>query len=167
MTYTNDSAILFDVEIHFLADIDPSGTREGWGGPLPADDDIIQVQSPFGPPVLYFKTEADARSFQRNWRTLMGIDPDSPEGDPEWSADNAREACNRIARMDGATTSRPDYAAAAFAAGWVRVEYDPSPDRCEDGPVWYHAKLDRAMPLETSFRDLCREVGADEDEGKD
>lgn len=58
----------------------------------------------------------------------------------------------------------PDYAL-AVAAGWTRVERDPSPDRCEDGPVWHHAELDRAMPLDTSCRDLCREVGADDEEG--
>ncbi|MGU9981488.1 hypothetical protein ACJ4V0_15745 [Phreatobacter sp. HK31-P] len=56
-----------------------------------------------------------------------------------------------------------DYAP-AVAAGWAKVDRDPSPDRCEDGPVWYHAALDRAMPLDTSPRDLCREVGADDEE---
>lgn len=64
---------------------------------------------------------------------------------------------------DAPALAGPDYAF-AVAAGWAKVERDPSPDRCEEGPVWYHAELDRAMPLDTSCRDLCREVGGDEEE---
>lgn len=67
---------------------------------------------------------------------------------------------------DAPALAGPDYAS-AIAAGWAKVERDPSPDRCEEGPVWYHAELDRAMPLDTSCRDLCREVGADEEEPAD